>query len=49
MARGGGGQGDGENKGANETVADGRRERGLTMAQILVPAAECPRAHTAHN
>lgn len=42
-------RGEGENKGAKETVADGRGERGLTMAQILVPAAECPRAHTAHN
>lgn len=29
------------------TVADG--ERGLTMPQILVPAVECPRAHTTHN
>lgn len=29
------------------TVAD--EERGLTMPQILVPAVECPRAHTTHN
>lgn len=40
--------GRGKQERANETVADGE-ERGLTMAQILVPAAECPRAHTAHN
>lgn len=41
------GKGEGPEGGRNETVADG--EHGLTMPQILVPAVECPRAHTAHN